>query len=79
LLFSNSAFAGEMKETLCEAESSIIPYLKILTNLLHGEKNALDKMQQILWHNNEHSMYYDQLFFKVWFKGTPRNFMRGYF
>jgi len=55
---SNSACADETKETFCEAESVIKPYLKILANFLHGEKHAVDKVEQILWYNNQHLMYH---------------------
>jgi len=38
----------------CEAESVITPYLKIVANLLHGGKYVVDKVEQILWSNNEY-------------------------
>jgi len=46
-LFSNSACAYETKKTFCEAESVIKSCLKILDNLPHGGKHAVDKAEQI--------------------------------
>jgi len=56
-LFPNNACADEMKETFCEAESVIQPYLQILANLMHGDMYAVNKVKQILWCTNERSMY----------------------
>ena len=47
-----------MEETFCEAESVIKPCLKILANLLHGGKQAVDKAEQIPLSYNEYSMHY---------------------
>jgi len=45
--------------TFCRAESAIKSCLKAIAYLLHGGKHAVDKLRQILWSNNERSMYYD--------------------
>ena len=47
------------KKTFCEVESVTKPYLEIVANLLHGGKHSVDKVEQIPWFNNEHSMCYD--------------------
>jgi len=44
-LFSNSACANERKTAFCEVESVIITYLKIVANLLHGGKHAVNKAE----------------------------------
>ena len=52
-LVSNSACVDETKKIFCEVEFVIKPYLKIVANLLH----VVDKVEQIPWSKNEHSMY----------------------
>ena len=47
------------KRTICEAESVIKPYLKIVAHLLCGGKHAVDKLEQMPWSNHEHSKHYD--------------------
>jgi len=47
------------KKTFCEVESVTKLYLEIVANLLHGGKHSVDKVEQIPWFNNEHSMCYD--------------------
>jgi len=49
-----------MKQKIfCKAESVTKTYLKIVANSLHDGKHAEDKLNQMLWSNNEHSMYYN--------------------
>jgi len=44
------------ENTFCETEPVIKPYLKMLANLLHGGKHAVDQVEQIACPDNEHSM-----------------------
>ena len=39
----------------------INPYLKIVASLLHGGKHSVDKLEHMLWSNNENTMYHGQL------------------
>jgi len=45
-LFCFQTALGKSKETFCEGESVTKPNLKILANLLHGEKYVVNKVEQ---------------------------------
>jgi len=49
----NSTCADRKEKRYCKAESVVKPYLKIVANLLHGSKHPVDKVNHILWSNNE--------------------------
>jgi len=46
----------KQKETFYEAESVIDPCLKVVANLLHSGKHAVDELEQIPLSYNQHSM-----------------------